>query len=96
MTIRVPVPKQNIRPKFVTINDIDSFSKVKKVKIQTPHFTPMYEQKFKKGIKSILGEIGDFKDWGGEINDLYSYVKKLKVSDCVAHLPSKEKERQGY
>lgn len=75
LTIRVSIPNKNVRPKFVTIDDIDSFSKVKHIQSVSSVIPPLYEKQFKNGIKSILGEIGHFQDWGGEINDLYSYVK---------------------
>lgn len=74
LTIKVSVPRTNIRPKFLTIDGVDSFSKVWQT---SPSSTipPLYEKKFKAGMKSILGEIGNFQDWGGEIDDLYSYIK---------------------
>ena len=37
----------------------------------------MKEDKFKKGIKKILGEKGKFQDWGGEKNDLYTTRVKI-------------------
>jgi hypothetical protein len=36
------------------------------------------EDDFKRGVQSIIGEIGTFKDWGGEKSDLYS--TRLRVS----------------
>ena len=57
--------------KFVTIDDIDSFVEVKKI-VRGTEFIEIPEKQFKEGVAKILGEIGDFKDWGGEISDLYS------------------------
>jgi len=57
--------------KFITIDDIDSFVEVKKI-VRGTEFVEIPEKQFKEGVAKILGEIGDFKDWGGEISDLYS------------------------
>lgn len=32
----------------------------------------MSEKQFKRGVQSIIGEPGKFKDWGGEKSDLYT------------------------
>jgi hypothetical protein len=57
--------------KFITIDDIDSFVEVKKFS-RGNEFIELPEKHFKQGVAKILGEISDFKDWGGEISDLYS------------------------
>ncbi len=38
---------------------------------------PLNESKIKEGLKKIIGEKGDFTDWGGETDDLYSTRLKL-------------------
>jgi hypothetical protein len=57
-------------PKQITVDDIDSFVAVRKVTGKQPHRVQLSESAFKEGIKNILGEAGEFKDWGGENNDL--------------------------
>lgn len=58
---------------YITIDDIDSFAKVKKVRSTTKRLpSSMSERQFNDGIKSIIGEPGTFKDWGGETSDLFS------------------------
>lgn len=76
-TIKVTVPSQRIKVHSITIDDIDSFSKVKKVKSIQKNF-PIQEKVFKKGIQKIIGEPGSFNDWGGEKNDLYTSRIKIK------------------
>jgi hypothetical protein len=69
--ISVPLPKSMINIESITIDDIDSFSKVRGLEIEgTP--SPIDEKKFKEGLQKILGEEGSFQDWGGEPDDLYS------------------------
>ncbi len=65
------VKRKDVQARFITVDDIDSFSKVKKVKRQ-PDFIKIPEKQFKLGVAKILGEESDFKDWGGELSDLYS------------------------
>jgi len=77
--IKVSFPKNSVKVQQVTIDDINSFSKVKgansdEIRINIP------EEDVKQLFKKILGENGRFKDWGGEKNDLFStrliYKKK--------------------
>ena len=78
--IRVAVKGGNtgvsIDVKPITIDDIDNFSKVrgypatKLPKQMNPARLP--EKQFKNGIAKILGNRGEFTDWGGEKDDIYS------------------------
>jgi hypothetical protein len=68
--IMVPFPSSARNARFVTIDDIGSFSKIgtqvrKDVKA-------IREKIIKDAFAKIIGEKGDFKDWGGEKSDLYS------------------------
>jgi len=76
--ITISIPKQRIYARSITIDEIDSFSRVKQVKIDPGDYTPMPESRFKSGIAKILGESGRFTDWGGERNDLYT--SKIRIS----------------
>ncbi|MCH7666214.1 MAG: hypothetical protein IH936_09850 [Acidobacteria bacterium] len=65
------------RVKRLTIDDIDSFKLVRG--IQGPNelrLDRVREQSIKEALKAIIGETHDFRDWGGEKNDLFS--NKLK------------------
>lgn len=58
---------------FITINDVDSFSRVRRVKSSAKSLpAKMSERQFNDGVKAIIGEPGNFKDWGGETSDLFS------------------------
>ncbi len=71
-TIKLSFPKRFAKTKQVHIDDIVSFSKVRRVKENKTQNIPFYEKQFKSGIQKILGEKGKFTDWGGERNDLFS------------------------
>lgn len=70
--IVVPGKKPKIRP--VTVDDIDSFKKIRRVTNidNSLQLDKMAESKLKAGLKKIIGETHTFKDWGGEKNDLYT------------------------
>ena len=76
-TIRIPRPR--IRARYITIDDIDSFGQVARIRVEPGEYTAMAESRFKNGIAKILGEGGKFKDWGGERNDLYT--NRVRISD---------------
>lgn len=74
----ISIPQQYIRAKMITIDEIDSFSKVRKQRGTNKNFIPILESEFKEGIKQILNEHGRFRDWGGERNDLLTTRLMLK------------------
>ena len=75
MDVTVRFNKNFVKISHITIDDIDSFSKVKKQKeIDVKH---VYENKVKEVLKNAIGESGKFIDWGGETDDLYSTRLKL-------------------
>ncbi|MBI2185433.1 MAG: hypothetical protein HYU39_10815 [Thaumarchaeota archaeon] len=62
-----------INVKHLSIDDIDSFDKVKALDSKRDGSqTPIYEETFQQGLQKILGEEGTFQDWGGENDDLFS------------------------
>lgn len=76
-TVSISFPKKATDATQITIDDIDSFSKVRGlVASQSPK--PIDEKKFKEGIQKILSEEGNFQDWGGESDDLFSTRLELK------------------
>lgn len=70
MSVRVSVPRSHARARHVTVDDIDSFRKVRSIDFNGP-FTPIPEEEFKRGVARILRIPGRFKDWGGELCDLF-------------------------
>src|ERR1043165_953381 len=66
------VPSAGAQVSLITVDDIESFSRVRKVKSKTSLPNTVSEEEVKHGVQAILGEPGNFKDWGGEDSDLYS------------------------
>jgi len=69
--IHLSLPRKQVQVVALTIDDIDSFAKVRKVD-SDDQAGDVYEAKIKGGVKAILGDAGKFTDWGGEKSDLFS------------------------
>ena len=76
--IRIEVPRMIVRVRLITIDDIDSFSRVRRLRLEPQSLPALEEARFKNGIAAILNEDGRFQDWGGEKNDLFT--TRLRIS----------------
>ena len=93
-TITLQLPTQYFRTAGITIDEIDSFRHVKSIKTALRHVT-VREEDFKHGIQKIIGEAGEFKDWGGENSDLYTTRLRLKSTRRSAALAFKGRGLKG-
>ena len=76
--VRVQFLRQYVKAKQITIDDIDSFEKVRGVgKSASENTDPIPEAVLKRGVQAIIGEPGKFQDWGGEKNDLFTTRLRL-------------------
>ncbi len=64
------VPADAFNARLITIDDIDSFAAVRTVVSSSKSRDDVSETTFKNGVKAIIGEDAEFKDWGGETSDL--------------------------
>jgi hypothetical protein len=71
LTLRVPFSP---RTRFISIDEIEQFSRVKKIKKIPERLNPerLAERIVKRGILRLLQEAKNPKDWGGESNDIFS------------------------
>jgi hypothetical protein len=70
MNITIKHEGVKIRTKQITCEDLDEFARIKKVKVAVLRKIP--EKTFKYGVAKLARQSGDFTDWGGERNDLYT------------------------
>jgi hypothetical protein len=70
--VQLRVSPDRAKTKPITIDDIESFRLAWSVSVDTPIPPSVSEKRFKAGIQRILGQLGQFKDWGGETSDLFS------------------------
>jgi hypothetical protein len=71
VSVTVKPLAKKVRAERITIDDVDSFSKVRAI-VRSGPSGPLSEKKFKQGLKDVLDEKGAFTDWGGETDDLFS------------------------
>lgn len=76
IVVTVRQSKRAVKASFITVDDIESFQKVRRIKF-VARSMPLSEERFKLGLQRIIGEDGVFKDWGGEQNDLFSTWLRL-------------------
>jgi hypothetical protein len=65
-----------IRVKQITFEDLDEFRAAKRIRVAVRRKIP--EKQFKYGIAALARQSGNFDDWGGEPNDLYT--SKIRVN----------------
>lgn len=65
-------------PSEVTIDDIDQFSRVRKLKGASTLLKPLSERRFKSGLQKIFKDTGKYPDWGGERDDFFTNKLKMK------------------
>jgi hypothetical protein len=71
--VQLRLSERRARIQAITVNDIGSLAKVKRIRGPVPDLgDSMSETQFKGGLQRIVGEGGRFKDWGGEVADLFT------------------------
>lgn len=72
-SIQLRLSPKRAQVRALTTDEIDSFSKVRTVPPGLQEIGDRFsETEFKNGLQKILGERGIFKDWGGEVADLFT------------------------
>jgi hypothetical protein len=70
LVVKISLPRALVKTRHITLDDIDSFAEVRKHKSTKSKLEGLSEEAFKNGLRSIIGESAEFKDWGGERSDL--------------------------
>ena len=85
-SININFPKPANLAKFLTLDSIKSFSKVRGV-VNSLDTSSYREETIKKAFQQIVNERGLFKDWGGERSDLYTtqiFLKNTRIPTAIA------------
>ena len=77
-TVVFRLPKRFVDTRFVTVDELDSFKRVRRIRKQQQRLA-LAERRFKRGLQGVLGDYGVFTDWGGEQNDLLSTGLRVKL-----------------
>jgi len=71
--VRVQLSSRRAQVQHLTVDDIDSFRRIRFIDSEEPEIgDDLSEAEFKSGLQRILAEDGRFKDWGGEVADLFT------------------------
>jgi hypothetical protein len=93
-TVTIKVPSKSYAVSDITVDDIDSFSKVNRI-AHGQAMRPIAEQLFKQGVKKVIGQRGKFTDWGGEKNDLFTTNVRLNGKRLPSAFAFKGKGKKG-
>src|ERR1700687_2156 len=91
--ITVSFPRSALQARLITIENIESFSKIGSRIAKGVKSLP--EQRIKNGFATIIGESGSFKDWGGEKSDLYTTRTRFRGKRIATALAFKGKATSG-
>jgi hypothetical protein len=71
--VRIQVPRSQPLPRLITIDDVGAFAAVKQHPTSTEQgLSGLPEARVKRFLQKVIGETHEFKDWGGEKNDLFT------------------------
>ncbi len=79
----------------ITIDDVRSFAKIRKINGAGSLPATVTEGQFKRGVQAIIGEPGTFKDWPGEKSDLYTTRIRINGKRLAAAFAFKGLWREG-
>lgn len=91
--VDIRIPQKKHAAHHITVDDIDNFAKI--TSIESRPCIKMAESTFKNGVAKILGEHGQFKDWGGESRDLSSTRLKINGKRRIAAFAFKGPGKTG-
>lgn len=85
------------KAEYVTVDDIDSFERVRGISSVNTliKLSRVKESAVKEGFQKIIHESFGFDDWGGERNDLFTTKIKLRGKRRKAALAFKGRATQG-
>lgn len=90
------LPSQSL-PERITVDDVDSFNAVKQggTSAPGPRLSDLREERVKKFLQAVVGETNDFRDWGGEHNDLYTDKLRFRRNRRAAAFALKGRATTG-
>lgn len=94
-SIQLAISRQRATVVQITLDDIQSFRRAWNTTSQTFVGDRLSESAFKRGIQKIIGEGGEFKDWGGEISDLFTTRLRLAERRRPAAIALKGRATKG-
>lgn len=96
-TYRIKIARSQPLPQEVTVDDIEAFAQLKLISRapKTVRLTDIPETRVKRFLKRVIGETYEFKDWGGEKNDIYTNKLRFRGARRTAAFAIKGRATQG-
>lgn len=91
----VRIPSDFYSVKSITVDEIDSFERVKDVRGDRIDMATISEDAFKAGVQAIIKEEATFRDWGGETSDLMTTRVRVGGKRVSAAFAFKGPGRKG-
>jgi hypothetical protein len=95
VTYKISVARSHPQPAEVTVDDIDTFAAVKEAVSGTVDFSDILESDVKDFLNRVLGEENEFKDWGGERNDIFTTRLRFRGKRRAAAFAIKGRATKG-
>lgn len=93
-TVQVSMPSKAFDVEPLNVDTISALSKVRRIPTNAEDIK-LSEADFKAGFQAVIGETGEFTDWGGEINDLWTTSLKVKTTTLAAAVAFKGPGKSG-
>lgn len=96
-TYRITIARSQPLPEEVTVDDIQAFAQVKQTSStrKATRLADVPESRVKRFLKRVVGETYEFKDWGGEKNDLYTNKLRFRGARRTAAFAIKGRATRG-
>lgn len=94
--VQIRLARSQPLPTLITIDEVESFAAVRQTgAVPGSGLGDLPEERVKRFLKKVIGEGYDFKDWGGERNDLYTNKLRFRGKRRAAAFALKGKATQG-
>ncbi|MGH9199304.1 MAG: hypothetical protein ACRD1T_26690, partial [Acidimicrobiia bacterium] len=96
-TYRITLARSQPGPQEITVDEIEAFEQVKLYPSvpKTVRLSDTPESRVKRFLKRVVGETYEFKDWGGEKNDLYTNKLHFRGARRTAAFAIKGRATRG-
>jgi hypothetical protein len=94
--VQIRVARSQPLPQLITIDEIESFAAVRQTAAAPGSgLSDLPEERVKRFLQKVIGEGYDFKDWGGERNDLYTNKLRFRGKRRSAAFALKGRATRG-
>jgi hypothetical protein len=94
--VRIQVARSQPLPQLITIDEVESFAAVKRHSAGAgQRVSDLPEARVKRFLQKVIGERHEFRDWGGERNDLYTNKLRFRGKRRAAAFALKGQATKG-